>query len=118
MGERCNRTAEVRGSIPLSSTSLFNNLASARQKSYGKGYGSAWLWFHDEWPTSGPGRRAIAHREPGGGARGVPAEALYSRRLTAVWTRDYNGPDYAPRQASVSGGLIVTAFSSTSMASW
>ena len=24
MGERCNRTAEVRGSIPLSSTSLFN----------------------------------------------------------------------------------------------
>ena len=27
MGERCNRTAEVRGSIPLSSTSLFNDLA-------------------------------------------------------------------------------------------
>ena len=26
MGERCNRTAEVRGSIPLSSTSLFNSL--------------------------------------------------------------------------------------------
>ncbi len=26
MGERCNRTAEVRGSIPLSSTSLFNDL--------------------------------------------------------------------------------------------
>ena len=26
MGERCNRTAEVRGSIPLSSTSLINDL--------------------------------------------------------------------------------------------
>src|SRR6476646_4248911 len=31
MGERCNRTAEVRGSIPLSSTSLFNDLAELRQ---------------------------------------------------------------------------------------
>ncbi len=31
MGERCNRTAEVRGSIPLSSTSLLNDLALSRQ---------------------------------------------------------------------------------------
>src|SRR5690348_4322746 len=29
MGERCNRTAEVRGSIPLSSTSLFKYLGDA-----------------------------------------------------------------------------------------
>src|SRR6185295_8660188 len=31
MGERCNRTAEVRGSIPLSSTSLQNNGLSPRR---------------------------------------------------------------------------------------
>ena len=28
LGERCNRTAEVRGSNPLSSTSVFNHLVS------------------------------------------------------------------------------------------
>ncbi len=28
MGERCNRTAEVRGSIPLSSTSRINDLST------------------------------------------------------------------------------------------
>src|SRR5687767_7775311 len=36
MGERCNRTAEVRGSIPLSSTSPFNELAGAQQRSLEK----------------------------------------------------------------------------------
>jgi hypothetical protein len=29
MGERCNRTAEVRGSIPLSSTNRFKTLSEA-----------------------------------------------------------------------------------------
>ena len=36
MGERCNRTAEVRGSIPLSSTSLFNDLGWSVPAPYGK----------------------------------------------------------------------------------
>src|SRR4028119_1454145 len=44
MGERCNRTAEVRGSIPLSSTSPFEGVAvffepgaEVIRKRYGKG---------------------------------------------------------------------------------
>ncbi|VFU08603.1 protein of unknown function [Methylocella tundrae] len=42
MGERCNRTAEVRGSIPLSSTNKTNNLEPAAEvlKTIGEAQGS------------------------------------------------------------------------------